>query len=136
MEELTKPLQLKGKQKTAHLWVVFYYDPCYRRPNKVAVYDEVYGHAVLRRTQKESTNPGAHPDRWFKTSGPERTRLIEEYETEKKGFYGLGGPGPNTDLLRTIGIDMPRPAPTYITAAAAPSNTGQIDEDALKDFQT
>eukprot|EP00959_Pyramimonas_sp_CCMP1952_P404009 8465694-Pyramimonas_sp.AAC.1 len=72
LEELTKPLPLKGKEKTAHLRVAFYSDPYYRRPNEADVYDEVCGNAVLRRTQKESTNPGVHPDRWFKTRGSER----------------------------------------------------------------
>eukprot|EP00959_Pyramimonas_sp_CCMP1952_P026793 562492-Pyramimonas_sp.AAC.1 len=63
LEELTKPLPLKGKRKTAHLRVVFYYDPYCRRPNEVGVSDEVYGNAVLRRAQKESTHSGVHPDR-------------------------------------------------------------------------
>eukprot|EP00959_Pyramimonas_sp_CCMP1952_P210797 4411255-Pyramimonas_sp.AAC.1 len=48
LEGLTKPLPRKGKQKTAHLRVVLYFDPYYRRPNEVDVYDEVYGNAVLR----------------------------------------------------------------------------------------
>eukprot|EP00959_Pyramimonas_sp_CCMP1952_P285832 5976636-Pyramimonas_sp.AAC.1 len=30
---------------------------------------------------------------------------------------------------------MPRPAPTYITAAAAHQEKGRVDDDALKDFQ-
>eukprot|EP00959_Pyramimonas_sp_CCMP1952_P270315 5650691-Pyramimonas_sp.AAC.1 len=98
--------------------------------------DEVYGNAVLRRTQKESTNQGAHPGRRFKTSGSERMRLIiEECKIEKKCFYGLEDPGPNTDPLRSIGIEMPRPAPTYAMAAAALQEKGQVDDDALKDFQ-
>eukprot|EP00959_Pyramimonas_sp_CCMP1952_P266803 5578038-Pyramimonas_sp.AAC.1 len=45
--------------------------------NEVDVHDEVCGNAVLRRAQNESTNPGVHPDRWFKTSVSERKRLIE-----------------------------------------------------------
>eukprot|EP00959_Pyramimonas_sp_CCMP1952_P250947 5245007-Pyramimonas_sp.AAC.1 len=120
--ELTKPLPLKVNRRQ-HI---------FGRPNEVAEYDEVHGHAILRRTQKESTNPGAHPDRRFKTGGPERKRFIEEYETEKKGFDGLEDPGPNADLLSARGVDMPRPAPTCIMAAAAPSSTGQLDEDAMK----
>eukprot|EP00959_Pyramimonas_sp_CCMP1952_P182153 3808522-Pyramimonas_sp.AAC.1 len=34
-----------------------------------------------------------------------------------------------------MGIEMPRPAPTYIMAAAALQDNGQVDDDALKDFQ-
>eukprot|EP00959_Pyramimonas_sp_CCMP1952_P152154 3183615-Pyramimonas_sp.AAC.1 len=70
------------------------------------------------------------------TGGPERKRFIEEYKTEKKGFHGQEDLGPNTDLLRAVGIEMPRPAPTYIMAAAARSRTSCLDADALKDFQT
>eukprot|EP00959_Pyramimonas_sp_CCMP1952_P288841 6040895-Pyramimonas_sp.AAC.1 len=57
-------------------------------------------------------------------------------QNRENGVLWPEDPGPNTDLLRSIGIDMPRPAPTYIAAAAAPSSMGQLDEDALKDFQT
>ena len=34
-----------------------------------------------------------------------------------------------------MGVDAPRPAPTYVMAAAALREKGQVDHDALKDFQ-
>ena len=71
-EELSKPLALKGKAKTSNLRVVYCCDPFYAQPDCVEVYDPDFGEATLKRIQKESTNPGVHPNQWWKMGGPAR----------------------------------------------------------------
>ena len=49
--------------------------------------------------------------------GP-RARAIEEYKREKKGWYGVVDPGPRVELLKEIGIDLPKRPTQYVMAPA------------------
>ena len=120
-EELTMPLPLKGRRKTCQLRTVFYYDPEYVKPNSIPVWDAEFGHATYTRTNKDSTNPGVHPARWWHWNQFLRQLAIEEYKTEKKGFYGMEDPGPRTELLEELGITMPRPPIRYVMGDATPT---------------
>ena len=121
------------KRKTCNIRTVFYYDPDYQKPDTVDTWDAEWGHKLLKRTRKDSTNPGIHPWRWFKWGDPQRQKAIEEYRAARKGFFGLEDPGPRTDLLREIGISMLRPPIRTIMAAAAENasiDDGIVDEAA------
>ena len=135
--ELSQPLPLKGRARTCHLRTVFYYDPEYYKPDVVETYDPEFKHASLKRTKKNSTNPGVHPIRWWKMGEPARQKAIDEFKAEKKGFFGLEDHGPRTELLKELGLDVPRPPMKYIMAAPAVSAdelagghaTGSEDDD-------
>ena len=92
--ELSKPLPLKGKAKTAHLRVVYYYDPFYVQPDCVEVYDLEFGEVTLKRTQKDSMNPGVRPNRWWKMGGPAREKGNCRIQSRRKGFLRTRGSGP------------------------------------------
>ena len=51
--------------------------------------------------------------------GPAKSKAIAEYKAAGKGFYGLEDPGPDTDLLKELGINIPRFSMRYIMSAAA-----------------
>ena len=64
--------------------------------------------------------------------GPAREKAIAELKAEKKGFYGLEDPDPNTDLLQELGLKIPRPPVRYIMSAAAEAARERDDVDGKK----
>ena len=77
--ELTEPLPLTGRRKTCSIRVVLFYDPDYEPITRVHLSDPEYGDHWLRKIAN-STNPGIHPDRWFKMSHPLRREAVEQYK--------------------------------------------------------
>eukprot|EP00959_Pyramimonas_sp_CCMP1952_P209598 4385264-Pyramimonas_sp.AAC.1 len=67
--------------------------------------------------------------RSLKTRGPTQT------DGSRWAAPNAKYPLKSTNRRDRILIETPRPVPTYITIAAAPPRTINIDEDAFKDFQ-